>query len=116
MSGGLLLVKVPPAHVGVVPTAHANSQLSSTPTSQIEEATAQLGQTELGALTALDTWALAANIDFCLGVDNAILKQASVALGCDPTTDWLAHKRLYLPTRLAGLTLALRDERGRHHR
>jgi hypothetical protein len=45
------------------------------------------------------------NIDFCLGVDNAILKQASVALGCDPTTDWLAHKRLYLPTRLAGLGL-----------
>ncbi|KAJ1627227.1 hypothetical protein T492DRAFT_877045 [Pavlovales sp. CCMP2436] len=45
------------------------------------------------------------NIDFCLGVDNDILKQASVALGCDPTTDWLAHKRLYLPTRLAGLGL-----------
>ncbi|KAJ1618021.1 hypothetical protein T492DRAFT_1095751, partial [Pavlovales sp. CCMP2436] len=50
------------------------------------------------------------NIDFCLGVDNAILKQASVALGCDPTTEWVAHKRLYLPTRLAGLGLPLLSE------
>ncbi|KAJ1619723.1 hypothetical protein T492DRAFT_1083315, partial [Pavlovales sp. CCMP2436] len=50
------------------------------------------------------------NIDFCLGVDNAILKQASVALGCDPTTDWLAHKRLYLQTRLAGLGLSSLSE------
>jgi hypothetical protein len=45
------------------------------------------------------------SLGFCLGVDDAILKQASLALGCDPSNDPLALKRVYLPTRLTGLGL-----------